>query len=387
MEARHGGSVVVDSDQHLFETRTMWRDFCEPGDRSRALEFVDDDAGNPWLTWQGHRMALADVTVPGESERVGSRLQRALAGLPPETSYDEELEPVHWDPVARVRALDGIGVDESVVFPNYGLVWERTLAGDLRATKANMAAWNRWAGVVASEGGGRLHPVGHVTLRDLDWLEGQLSSMSESGLRLAMVSPGLVDGRPLSHPSHDRAWAAFVDHGITPVFHVSSAGRPFDEAWYESDPHPSNPVLSSVFLWASPALAIADLALNGVFARHPDLRIGVMELSAIWLPMFLQYLDGGYRFHRRLQGSSIVELEEPPSHYVRRHVRVAAFAYEGPSRLAERSGDIFMFCSDYPHSEGTATPLDDYRAASAGRSDPDSSEGLFADNVRWLLRL
>ncbi len=45
---------------------------------------------------------------------------------------------------------------------------------------------------------------------------------------------------------------------------------------------------------------------------------------------------------------------------------------------------LFMACSDYPHTEGTNTPFDDYAAAGAVR-DNDTS-GFFGDNVRFLLR-
>ena len=103
-----------------------------------------------------------------------------------------------------------------------------------------------------------------------------------------MIAPALVDGRPLSHPDLDRAWAAFIEHDVAPVFHVANQQRPFDEAWYASDPEPTNPVLSSVFLWVPAALAISDLVVNGVLERRPQLRLGVIELSAVWLPMFLQ---------------------------------------------------------------------------------------------------
>jgi hypothetical protein len=379
-------ALVIDADQHLFESRDLWAEYADPGQRDLALRIVDDEVGNAWLEWQGTRIVLADVTVPGETDAVGARLQQALAGRPPAVRYDDALEPEHWDPMARMEAFTRLGVDEAVLFPNYGLAWERTLAGDLDATKANMAAWNRWAVAVAAQGDGRLHPVAHLTLRDLDWLEGQLASLAAGGVRLAKLAPALVDGRPLSHPDHDRAWAAFVDHGVTPVFHVANVRHPFDDAWYATDPEPTNPALASVFLWTSPALALADLVLNGVLERHADLRIGVMELSAVWVPLFLQYLDGGYRFHRRLHGKSIVELDLPPSEYVRRHVRVAAFSYERPDSLARRSGDLFMACSDYPHSEGTAQPLDDYFAASNGQTTPEAAPGLFAANVNWLLR-
>ena len=118
-----------------------------------------------------------------------------------------------WDPALRVQQLDDFGLTGAVVFPNYGLLWERSLSHDLEAVRVNMAAWNRYAAAVRYEGDGRLHPVGHVTLRDLDWLDHQLVNFESSSIRLAMVSPCLVDGKRLSHPDLERAWAGFADHG------------------------------------------------------------------------------------------------------------------------------------------------------------------------------
>jgi predicted TIM-barrel fold metal-dependent hydrolase len=376
---------VIDCDQHLYESRTLWADYADPGDRDKAVQIVDDDAGNAWLSWQGQRMMPADVTIPGETDEVGARLQRARAGKAPEQPYDEILPAAYWQPAARLGELDRLGLDEAFLFPNYALVWEHVLIADLEATKVNMGAWNRWALEVAAEGKGRLHPVAHLTLRDLDWLDDQLAALAAGGIRLAMIAPALADGRPLSHPDLDRAWASFIEHDIAPVFHVANQQRPFDEAWYASDPEPTNPVLSSVFLWVPAALALSDLVVNGVLERRPELRIGVIELSAVWLPMFLMYLDGGVRFVTRLHGKPVAEIPLAPSEYVHRQVRVAAFSYERPERLIRKVGDLFMCCSDYPHSEGTAQPLEDYRALDDTTSDPAGAPGLYHDNAAWLL--
>ena len=42
---------VIDSDQHLYETRTTWLDHIDPGRRDDALRIVDDELGYPWLSW------------------------------------------------------------------------------------------------------------------------------------------------------------------------------------------------------------------------------------------------------------------------------------------------------------------------------------------------
>jgi predicted TIM-barrel fold metal-dependent hydrolase len=321
------------------------------------------------------------VHLPGDVDSCGRHRQRHRQRQPASYSYDEALPGTYWDPVARVDWLDAVGLERAVCFPNFGLLWERRLSGSLPALTANMAAWNRWCASVVSDGGGRLHPVAHLTLRDPMWIEAQLDRLSANGVRLGMIAPAPVEGRPLSHPDHDRLWSAFVHHGVSPVFHVADQPRVFDDCWY-TDPDAFVPTIESVFLWVPAALALADLILNGVLDRHPDLRIGVVELSSIWVPQFLLMLDGATDFTSRLNGRPLAPLRLRPSEYVARQVRVSSFAYEDPRRLTTRGGDLFMCCSDYPHSEGTATPLADYATAGC---DPRSWPGLFHDNVAFLL--
>jgi hypothetical protein len=166
------------------------------------------------------------------------------------------------------------------------------------------------------------------------------------------------------------------------VFHVADQPRVFGDAWYTDSDDAFVPTIEAVFLWAPPALALTDLIVNGTLDRHPELRLGVVELTASWVPSYLMMLDGGTDFIAKLNGRTVCELELRPSEYFRRQVRVAAFAQENPARLRASSDDIFMCCSDYPHSEGSATPVDDYRQI---ETTPDSEPALFNDNVSFLL--
>lgn len=107
-----------------------------------------------------------------------------------------------------------------------------------------------------------------------------------------------------------------------------------------------------------------------------------MELSAVWVPLQLQMLDGGFAFAASFNGER-VPLSLRPSDYFRRQVRVAAFSYEQPRRLVDNAGDIFMACSDYPHTEGTDTALEDYSRTGI---EPAGAPAFFAGNVNFLLR-
>jgi predicted TIM-barrel fold metal-dependent hydrolase len=373
--------VIIDSDQHLYETASTWADHIDPAFRADALGLERDDLGYTWVMWRGERLQLADVHQPGNTQWCGDLREAQRRGDPAPYDYDELLPDPYWDPAARLAWLDGAGLDEAICFPNYGLLWERRLSEDLPALTANMAAWNRWCATVAQEGGGRLHPVAHLTLRDAAWCEAQLHELAAAGVRMAMVAPAAVDGRPLSHPDHERLWAAFASLGVTPTFHVADQPRVLDDAFY-TEPDSFVPVIESAFLWVPPAVALADLILHGVFDRHPDLRVGVVELSSIWVPQFLLMLDGAADFTTRLNGRPVAPLEHRPSDYLLQRVRVSSFSYEDPARLTRKSGDVFMACSDYPHSEGTATPLADYERAGC---DPADAPAFFADNARFLL--
>jgi predicted TIM-barrel fold metal-dependent hydrolase len=353
---------ITDCDQHLYESRTMWADHIDPAHRADALAIVDDPLGYPWLCWGGRRIELCDVQHPGDTGELGRHRIRARDGLPPEYSYDEALPADYWEPTARVAKLDEMGLDEAMLFPNFGLLWERALSESLPALTANMGAWNRWCADVRAESSGRLHPVAHLTLRDATWLDAQLAALGAADVRTAMIGAAPVDGRPLSHPAHDRIWASFAEHGVTPVFHVGEQQRAAADGWYADEPEHFVSPLDAIMLSTAPAVAVTDLIVHGTLAKHPELRIGVIELGGMWVPGFLPMLDGGWEFTNRLNGGAVVELDARPSEYFRRQVRVAAFSYEQPDVLAQRAGDLFMFCSDYPHSEGTAEPRREYEA-------------------------
>jgi predicted TIM-barrel fold metal-dependent hydrolase len=98
---------------------------------------------------------------------------------------------------------------------------------------------------------------------------------------------------------------------------------------------------------------IQTMILGGVFVRHPDLRVGVIECAAYWVGPMMENMDLWYR---AMVGLSIPgkRLPEPPSNYLKRHVKVSVFPWEDLGMYLDRYGleDVICFASDYPHIEG-----------------------------------
>jgi predicted TIM-barrel fold metal-dependent hydrolase len=379
--------ATIDVDQHLFESRTTWSEYIEPSHRDDALAIADDAEGWPWLTWRGARLAPLDVPIPERSSLIGDDRLRRVRGEHAPASFDDLVPDAYRFAGARLDSLDAFGLDAAVLFPNYGLLWEHRLAADRIAQRANARAYNRFAAESCSDGQGRLFGVAHVLLHDPVWAVEEIARVRSEGIRLAMVAPAPVDGKPLSHRDFDPVWAAFSDHGVAPVFHVSDFESPLHPAWREGEQEEGEQLFDSIFLYLAPAVALANLILNGVLERFPELRLGVVELTASWVPHFLLHIDGASDFYAQRHGEPFRKLTERPSDYFLRQVRVAALPYEMPNRLVPKVGEAtFMIGSDWPHAEGVADPMAAAQRAVAGL-DAQARANLLGANAAWLLGL
>jgi predicted TIM-barrel fold metal-dependent hydrolase len=273
------------------------------------------------------------------------------------------------------------------MFPNYGLLWEQRLASDRDAQRANARAYNRFVADVCGDAADRLFGVAHVLLHDPAWAVEEIRRVRADGLRLAMIAPAPVDGKPLSHADFDPVWAACSDEGVAPVFHVSEFESPLHPAWRTGEQEEGEQLFDSIFLYLAPAVALANLILNGVLERFPRLRLGVVELTASWVPHFLLHIDGASDFYTQRHGAPFHALADRPSNYFLRQVRVAALPYEMPNRLVPKVGETtYMLGSDWPHAEGVADPMAQAQRAVAGLPDPARANMLGA-NAAWLLGL
>ncbi len=378
---------TIDVDQHLFESRTTWSEYIDPARRDDALSITDDENGWPWLTWRGDRLTPLEVPIPEHPALVGEDRLRRLRGERAPASFDDLVPDSYRASDARLASLDDVGLDAAVLFPNFGLLWEQRLASDRPAQRANARAYNRFAAERCGQGAGRLFGVAHVLLHDPDWAVEEIKRVRADGVRLAMIAPAPVDGKPLSHPDFDRVWAAFSDEGVAPVFHVSEFESPLHPAWRQSEQEDGDQLFDSIFLYLAPAVALANLILHGVLERFPRLRIGVIELTASWVPHFLLHIDGASDFYTARHGEPFRRLAERPSTYFLRQVRVAALPYEMPNRLVPKvGGETYMIGSDWPHAEGVANPMAQAERAVAGLAEP-ARGNLLGANAAWLLGL
>jgi predicted TIM-barrel fold metal-dependent hydrolase len=103
--------------------------------------------------------------------------------------------------------------------------------------------------------------------------------------------------------------------------------------------------------------------------RFPDLRFGIIEQGASWLPGWMRYLDSAFNAFRKNE-ERLQRLSAPPSEIVRRQVRVTPYPHEDTGWIIRNSGpEVCLFSSDYPHVEGGRNPLKRFGESLVGCSD------------------
>jgi predicted TIM-barrel fold metal-dependent hydrolase len=156
---------------------------------------------------------------------------------------------------------------------------------------------------------------------------------------------------------------------IPPDFHGGEEN--FRSVDYMGIPHP-------------PMQTLATMIFDGVLERFPEMRIGVIEQGAIWMPSWMRQMESAFdafvRHEERLQALSM-----RPSEYVQRQVRATPYPTEDVGWIIEQAGpDVCMFSSDYPHVEGGRKPLERFEA-SLGDASERVRDAFYRSNFEDLM--
>ena len=147
------------------------------------------------------------------------------------------------------------------------------------------------------------------------------------------------------HPIYDAA----VRHQLVVGIHYGGApGLPPTSVGWPSTYLEEYVGMSQVF-----QAQVLSLVSEGVFDKFPDLRVALIETGVTWMPSLMWRFDKEWRGLRGLTPW----VKQPPSAYIREHIRMTLQPIDAPPTAAELlqivgqldSEDMLMFSSDYPH--------------------------------------
>lgn len=373
------GRVVHDADSHIFEPPGFAEQYTDPAMRERLADALR--ALNDAQTFAEAAMAKqkdAEYRAKDADEVMLRKNHVAIGAMLKED---------------RPHALDLLGFTSQLVFTTTYLGSLRTFdrGDDVDLAYALAVGHNR--GIVDfCSVDRRLLPVCYVPFADTDRAAACAAEAIEIGAAALMIASSPPRQHSPTHVGFDRVWAQAQDAGIPIVFHVGGE-TPMDPVYKKNglppvpDFHGGDANFTSVSYMAipySPMQTLGTMIIDGVLERFPDLKIGVIELGASWVPGWMRSMDSAAEAFRkneaRLQNASL-----KPSEYVRRQVRVTPYPHEPAGWIVQNSApEIAMFSSDYPHVEGGRNPMKRFEASLAGCTDAEK-EAFYAGNFADLL--
>jgi hypothetical protein len=250
----------------------------------------------------GHLGPPADWHAHTPEERAFSRVSRgAWSGVFP-SALDEATAKL---PALLYERLERIGIDLSVVYPSFGLLFVTLDDPDLR--QGACRALNRFNAEVFAPFSDRLVTVAAVPMHTPHEAVAELHHSHELGFK-AVVMPGWVQ-RPVaavanrwpdaapwalwidsfgvdSEFDYDPVWRTCLELGLSPSFHSSSMGWPNRRSI-------SNYVYNHVgMLGEAHHTTAKSLVLGGVTKRFPNLGFCFLEGGSGWATSLFADLIG-----------------------------------------------------------------------------------------------
>jgi predicted TIM-barrel fold metal-dependent hydrolase len=376
--------TVIDADTHITEPPDTWTARVPQRFRDRVPYMTRSADGKDIWMFEGQQIYTVGYT--------------ATAGwkdpFPNGPATLEECHPAAYDPAARLRYMDEVGIWAQVVYPNVAgfghQKWIKVQDEELKLVCVQ--SYNDFLRDWASADPRRYVTIMAVPYWDIDATVTEIERGAAAGHQGVLFTGKPQNmGLPYLGDRHwDPMWAAAADHDLAVHFHIGSGdfGSSYTPERVAAMGSPSAYAFTSVEMFMGNGIQVADLLLSGVLPRFPRLRCVSVESGIGWIPFVLEAVDYSY-----LEASPrrYVEWDHLPSHYFREQVYTCYWFEEfAPRRMLGEGGipvDRVLFETDFPHPTCLYGNVAERIEAGLGDQPADVRRQILWENAAELYRI
>jgi uncharacterized protein len=330
---------LVSADSHIVEPPNLWTDRIDAKFRDRAPR-IEPGA-------KGHEFVCEGIAIPRKG--IGLMATAKKYSDPDDLYFSmdgdwADVPPGAYDPEARLKELDAEGIEAELLYTSLGLVMYTI--PDPEFQYACFRAFNDWLADFCSAAPKRLFGVAMIPPRSPEVAIKELERCARLGLRGAMISIDDEADRGYNHPDYDALWSAAATHNMPISLHVAASTESFRRT--------SNAFADFSLGFAPTMFTVANMIFEGLFDRHPDLKVISVENDAAWPLAMLERMDDRFLRDQGWAGQSQgLATDKVPSKVFRDHVACSFMR----DRTAIVNREIIgvknlMWGSDYPHFDG-----------------------------------
>ncbi|MDG2025512.1 MAG: amidohydrolase family protein [Acidimicrobiales bacterium] len=360
-----------DADSHIMEMPRF------------LLDYADADIVDELKPVSYHTSIVTDDEVATLVEQGGhtpDHVEAQIAMGDQLIAQSKEIQALGaFDRGERTVAMDMLGFAKQLVFATHSPkpIFHPSDTMEPRLRYGATRAHNRAMGEFCANDD-RLMGVGVVPLNEIDRAIEELYFALEAGLEAIWVPHGLVGDRSPGHIDLYPFWARLAEAGVPFVLHVGGAPLQLHPGWANTGRPPARDWLGGgenvrskdyAVMHHGPETFVSMMVLDGVFEKFPDLRGAAVELGAGWVPWMLERLDRLIRSWSKVD-QYLAELEYTATETLRRQMGFTPFVFEDVGGLVDATHeDLYLFSSDYPHTEGGKDPIGRFESSLGDRSE------------------
>ncbi len=391
MTYRHDFSLF-DADNHLYEPQDAFTRHLP----DRYKGFID------YVTLRGRTKIVVKGTIseyiPNPTfdviARPGAQEDYFRNGNPEGKSFREiigepmRIIPAYREPAARIEHMDEQGLERTLMFPTLASLLEERLRDEPDGTHAVIHSLNEWMYETWQFNyEDRIFATPVITLPIVEKAIEELEWCVERGAKTVLIRPAPVPGlrgsRSFGLEEFDPFWKRVTELDVLVSMHASDSGYSrYQTDWVgKQEMLPFRPDAFRSLTTGKRAIedSMAAFCCHGTFARHPDLRVALVENGADWVIPFLHHLAETYR--KMPHG-----FDGDPIEQFKRQVWISPFHEDDIGELINEIGaDRILFGSDYPHPEGLADPRSYLGHLPEGLPD-DVVAGIMGGNLASIMR-
>jgi predicted TIM-barrel fold metal-dependent hydrolase len=370
---------IISGDGHVETPPEPWVSRVAEEHRNRAPRLIKlpDGLGDAWIV-EGQGILHTGQNVTG----------RGPVKFANASYFNEDGTPKEGtgDAVQRLHEQDLDGIDAEVLFPP--VFATRFIQGiaDRDAYLAMVQGYNTFlAEDYCSVAPDRLIGAAFIPVSGIDDAIGELERAKRLGLKTVCLQQ-FPNGSGGPTAEDDRFWERALELEMALSPHIGFGDM--------QGPHPRGPSPSDAKVAGgmtqhtgavAPAYCMAQMIVDGVFERFPQLRFYFAEVNCASLPAMMHYMDRDY-----LGYNDWFQFDLPmlPSEYFKIHCLFGMIREPLALKMGEFMPlDWFIWASDFPHSVGTYPDSRGYIEEAFAHLDQATKHRILLDNAAEHLHL